>query len=267
MERAGTPGCAVEAPAKPVTNAPRELTKPPAIEVKELDGKAIEAPANANRPAGAERIAPVAEPAIDVAKVESPTLEPSPVDKPSIAAQASETVKAAEDKAGELAAEAMSAVEESAAAAKDAVKEMTVAATPAAPATVPEAAPKAVASTSAAEAGTAITFAVNSSFFGGSGAKTLSSLLKSLDPGKSYRIELSGAVGSDPVRGGNVEESRKYNRWMAERRVDRIAEWLSQNGGGYNLSIDRTYRENDPSRRVDVTAHPASSRPAGPLSS
>jgi len=59
------------------------------------------------------------------------------------------------------------------------------------------------------------------------------------------------------VGGADVKEAQgtaavRYNRWLAERRVGRVAEWLKQNAGGRRIEIGTAYAEDDPSRRVTV---------------
>ena len=103
-----------------------------------------------------------------------------------------------------------------------------------------------------------VQFKVNSSFFSGNDQKKLSKFLSSLKKNGHFRMEISGAVGTDPVRGGDANEAKKYNLWMAERRVERIAEWVAANAGGRTIEIVRSYRENDPSRKVKLTAKPKS---------
>lgn len=235
-----------EAPVASVTSPPRDLTMPPAVEAGEVR-RTLEFPAPTHRPAGAERIEPAPLTEADTAPIETAGQMAGEA-VAGAAASASGAAQAVEETAAAAAASTMDGLQPETPA---------VAVAAATPEPVVEQAPAQPAPSAPSAAETAITFAVNSSFFGGNGARTLSQLLDNLDPGQSYRVELSGAVGSDPVRGGDATEARKYNLWMAERRVERIAEWLAENGGARNLTIDRNYRENDPSRTVNVTVRPA----------
>ena len=101
-----------------------------------------------------------------------------------------------------------------------------------------------------------IAFDVNSSYFPDSLNGRLRSLASSLRPDQAYAIELIGSIGNDPVANGAPEDAAAYNRWIAERRVDRIADFLRANAKVTNLAIERAYARNDPSRRVTVKVRP-----------
>ena len=112
-------------------------------------------------------------------------------------------------------------------------------------------------SAAAASRRTDIVFDVNSSFFPGGAGNVLRKFMSGLADGGQYKVALTGAVGSGDVRGVDSAEALKYNRWMAERRVDRVAKWLESNAGGRKLEISRSYRPNDTSRVVGIEARPA----------
>ena len=101
-----------------------------------------------------------------------------------------------------------------------------------------------------------IAFDVNSSYFPDSLNGRLRSLASSLRPDQAYAIELIGSIGNDPVANGAPEDAAAYNRWIAERRVDRIADFLRANAKVTNLAIERAYARNDPSRQVTVKVRP-----------
>ncbi|MGD9509229.1 MAG: hypothetical protein AB7I59_07565 [Geminicoccaceae bacterium] len=101
-----------------------------------------------------------------------------------------------------------------------------------------------------------ITFDVNSSYLPDSLDGRLRALAQGLEPRRSYAVRLVGAVGSDDVSGQTAEEARRYNRWMAERRVDRVAEYLERTAKDSELKIERTFAANDPSRQVLVEVTP-----------
>ncbi len=108
---------------------------------------------------------------------------------------------------------------------------------------------------SEAEAQLEIVFDVNSSFLPQGSARRLKAFLDSLKGGK-YAVEVVTAVDSGPVRNASPEEARRYNRWIAERRGKRVAEWLRRRGDGIIASIREGFRDNDPSRKVIVRARP-----------
>ena len=101
-----------------------------------------------------------------------------------------------------------------------------------------------------------ITFAVNSSFLPDDLNGRLRALAQKLEPERSYEVRLVGAVGSGDVAGRSADEARRYNRWMAERRVDRVADYLQRTAKSRELKIERGYAANDPSRQVKVEVTP-----------
>lgn len=101
-----------------------------------------------------------------------------------------------------------------------------------------------------------ITFAVNSSFLPDDLNGRLRSLAQKLQPDRSYAVRLVGAVGSGDVAGRSADEARRYNRWMAERRVDRVADYLQRTAKASELKIARSYAANDASRQVKVEVTP-----------
>jgi len=111
----------------------------------------------------------------------------------------------------------------------------------------------------AAEDGLAITFATNSSYFPPGTGKQLRSLVRGMAAGERYRIVLqAGVSGSDKVAGAsNPEEARRYNRWLAERRVERVQIWLNENAAGADLLIEPQYLPGNEERTVVVRVAPA----------
>jgi hypothetical protein len=102
----------------------------------------------------------------------------------------------------------------------------------------------------------AIVFDVNSSYLPASLDGRLRDLAAGLDPGYSYRVELVGSVGHPDVEGQPAEEALRYNRWMAERRMTRVAEYLQKNTKAEKLSFRQDFALNDPSRRVLIEVLP-----------
>ena len=102
----------------------------------------------------------------------------------------------------------------------------------------------------------AIVFDVNSSYLPASLDGRLRELAAKLEPGRAYEVELVGSVGNGDVEGKSAEEALRYNRWMAERRVSRVAEFLQKNAKAGELAIRQDYALNDPSRRVVVEIRP-----------
>jgi hypothetical protein len=109
------------------------------------------------------------------------------------------------------------------------------------------------------EGGLVITFATNSSYFPPGTGNRLRQLLAEVDPGKRYQLSLQVAVsGSRKVVGAkSAQEAARYNKWLAERRVERVQQWLLENANPDALSIRPEYLADDESRRVVVRVAPA----------
>jgi hypothetical protein len=99
-----------------------------------------------------------------------------------------------------------------------------------------------------------ITFDVNSSFFPAGAGRELRAFLQTLPEAEPVALALEVAVGTGDVRGVSGEEARRYNAWMAERRVQRVAEWLAENAGNRPITVTEQLAENDPSREVRLFA-------------
>lgn len=103
-----------------------------------------------------------------------------------------------------------------------------------------------------------ITFATNSSYFPPGTTEQLRSLARALDKGQRYRVTLRASVsGSQKVVGASTpEEAARYNRWLAERRLDRVREWLEKHADGTELVIEPEYLADNDSRQVTVQIVP-----------
>jgi hypothetical protein len=102
-----------------------------------------------------------------------------------------------------------------------------------------------------------ITFDVNSSYLPDDLNGRLRALARKLEADRSYQVKLVGAVGTGDVAGRSADEARRYNRWIAERRVERVADYLQRTASAAELKIERRFAANDPSRRVQVVVTPA----------
>jgi hypothetical protein len=109
------------------------------------------------------------------------------------------------------------------------------------------------------EGGLVITFATNSSYFPPGTSNRLRQLLAEADPTQRYHLSVQVAVsGSRKVVGAkSAQEAARYNRWLAERRLERLERWLHENGNPETLSIRPEYLADDESRRVVVRVVPA----------
>ena len=103
-----------------------------------------------------------------------------------------------------------------------------------------------------------ITFATNSSYFPSGAAARLRDLLAGINGEKRYQVTLQVAVsGTTQVVGAkSADEAARYNKWLAERRVERVQGWLAKNARAEALSIQPEYVANDDSRRLTVRLAP-----------
>ena len=108
------------------------------------------------------------------------------------------------------------------------------------------------------QGGLVITFATNSSYFPSGAAAQLRELLAGVNGEKKYQVTLQVAVsGTTQVVGAkSADEAARYNRWLADRRVERVQAWLAKNAGAQALSIKPEYVANDNSRRLTVRFAP-----------
>jgi hypothetical protein len=102
-----------------------------------------------------------------------------------------------------------------------------------------------------------IVFDTNSSFLPRGAGKELERLVAALPKAKGYEVELTATVGaSADAKAKDPAQDARYDRWLAERRLTRVAEWLEKHAPVRELSLRRGLIENDPSRRIIVRVHP-----------
>jgi outer membrane protein OmpA-like peptidoglycan-associated protein len=108
------------------------------------------------------------------------------------------------------------------------------------------------------EGGLIITFATNSSYFPPGAGKRLSQFLSDVDDDKRYEVSLQVAVSGarDVVGAKSPAEAKRYNEWLAERRLERVRQWLLEHADPETLSIRPEYMSDDESRRVVVRVTP-----------
>jgi hypothetical protein len=98
---------------------------------------------------------------------------------------------------------------------------------------------------------TEIVFAMNSSFLVPADIAVLRRIVGAVPASGPFRLSLAATVSDDPVKNGPPAEAQRYNRWLAQRRADRIAEWLRrQTGDRARIEID--FLPHDSSRRVRI---------------
>jgi hypothetical protein len=108
------------------------------------------------------------------------------------------------------------------------------------------------------EGGLIITFATNSSYFPPGAGRRLSQLLSDVDDDKRYEVSLQVAVSGarDVVGAKSPAEAKRYNEWLAGRRLERVRQWLLEHADPETLSIRPEYLSDDESRRVVVRVTP-----------
>lgn len=107
-----------------------------------------------------------------------------------------------------------------------------------------------------AESELAITFDINSSYLPKGTSRELKALVGGMRGDTSYEIHLDGAVSSEHLRQQPTDKGLAYNRWLAERRMTRVADWLRQHVNGGAIDIRQDFVENDDSRRVMIRIRP-----------
>jgi hypothetical protein len=112
-------------------------------------------------------------------------------------------------------------------------------------------------------ASTEVVFEPRSSFFPPGTETALKRLLARLPKAPGYVFALEAAIG-DGVAGPKEEgEGARYQRWIAERRLARLTDWLEQNAEFREVAIERSFLAHDPSGRVTVRVHPLPPRVTG----
>lgn len=103
-----------------------------------------------------------------------------------------------------------------------------------------------------------ITFATNSSYLPQGWKEPLKSFLDRIDRDKGYIVRMQTSLdGGSSVTGSSSEvETARYNKWLADRRFERVKAWLLKNSEGATLQIEPTEVINDGSRRVIVELNP-----------
>jgi outer membrane protein OmpA-like peptidoglycan-associated protein len=108
-----------------------------------------------------------------------------------------------------------------------------------------------VAAVGAPAAGMEITFDVNSSFLRPDTVGMLKELVARLPDGAAPTLGLRATVSDDGVKSADASAAYRYNRWLAERRLERVRHWLAEHGPT-GLTVEPGFLDHDASRRVVV---------------
>ena len=103
-----------------------------------------------------------------------------------------------------------------------------------------------------------ITFATNSSYLPQGARAPLQAFLGQLSEGTSYTLQVQTTIDGDPSVSGSSSEAEavRYNKWLADRRFERVKAWLLKNSKGTTLQIEPAEIINDGTRRVIVELNP-----------
>jgi hypothetical protein len=115
-----------------------------------------------------------------------------------------------------------------------------------------------------------IRFEPRNSHFPPGAEAALKRLVQGLAKAPGYQFELEAAVGEPTPDITDPDVARHFQRWLAERRLARLTEWLQQNAPFRDVRVRGTLAD-DPSGRITVRAHalpPAgvTGAPAAPIS-
>ena len=107
------------------------------------------------------------------------------------------------------------------------------------------------------DASLVITFANNSSYFPAGAARRLRELIAGMDPAHKYEVAVRVAVSSSSkvVGARSPQEAATYNKWLAERRLERVQNWLLEHAGAGALSFKPEFVTEE-SRQVSVRLAP-----------
>ena len=95
-----------------------------------------------------------------------------------------------------------------------------------------------------------VTFEVNSSYLPPGAEEQLRWLVGRMPEHHRGEVQIVATVSDDAVKGADATEARRYNRWLAERRLARIKEFFQRSGG--DLTVTQGLVEHDSSRRVMI---------------
>jgi outer membrane protein OmpA-like peptidoglycan-associated protein len=101
-----------------------------------------------------------------------------------------------------------------------------------------------------------LSFDTGSSFFPRGAEEELRRLVAALPTGQAYRFEIRAGIDGKSVKDGDPEASARYNRWLSERRLARVSDWLEQHAEVREIEVNSALVEEDRSPRVAVRALP-----------
>ena len=99
-----------------------------------------------------------------------------------------------------------------------------------------------------------IVFDVNSSILPNGADDQLRTFIQTLDKDESYVLRVQTSVDSDSsvIGADSVDETERYNLWLAERRFKRVEAWLQENADGRQFTLEPSIIESEDSRYVRI---------------
>lgn len=94
-----------------------------------------------------------------------------------------------------------------------------------------------------------VIFQLNSSYLPAGAADELGRFLDRLPQQGPVELEAHATVSDDGVKDADSTAAQRYNRWLAERRLARVEEFLERHGHG-RIKVSSSLLEHDSSRRV-----------------
>lgn len=94
-----------------------------------------------------------------------------------------------------------------------------------------------------------VIFQLNSSYLPAGAADELGRFLDRLPQQGTVELEARATVSDDGVKEADSTAAQRYNRWLAERRLARVEEFLERHGNG-RIKVSSSLLEHDSSRRV-----------------
>lgn len=100
-----------------------------------------------------------------------------------------------------------------------------------------------------------VVFQLNSSYLPAGATDELRQFLDRLPQQGRVELEVRATVSDDGVKDVDSTAARRYNRWLAERRLARVEEFLQRRGNG-RITVNASLLEHDSSRRVLLSERP-----------
>lgn len=104
-----------------------------------------------------------------------------------------------------------------------------------------------------------VSFASNSSYFSTADENRIRALIRRLEPGRPYVLELVVTVGkSKDIDGATtVADAERYHRWLAQRRLARVRSVFEEPAKDLQVEFRHRFEPNTSKRQVTIRVAPA----------